>query len=82
MVRPLHSPEQPLRLTELATRVRLARQLVNARRMSPVAQADLSIARASLLQAIEAYVAELRLLGMPVPPRLRDELRLLRRLPS
>lgn len=80
-IRPLPRPEATSRLTERATAVRQAREMVHARRMPPVVRADLRIARSCLLEALEAYAAELRLLGMPIPPRLRDDLRLLRQLP-
>ncbi|WP_141818378.1 hypothetical protein [Ornithinimicrobium humiphilum] len=74
----MHPPEQPLRLTQLAAALRQARTVVQSRRTPPAAKAELAVARAALLDAAEAYVAELHLLRMPVPPRLRDELRLLR----
>ena len=74
------SPRTVPDLTQLAAKVRQARQLVQARRMAPGAPVDLVLARASLLEAMEDYAAELTTRGMPIPPRMRDDLRLLRQL--
>lgn len=65
-------------LTELASDVRMARQVVHARRMGPVVRGDLFEAQRSLLQAMEAYASELTVRRLPIPYRLRDDLRLQR----
>lgn len=70
--------EVPRSLIELATDVRRARQLVRARRLAPVARDELAGAQRSLLRAMEAYVSELVLRRLPVPPRLHADLRLQR----
>lgn len=69
---------EPRTLNELASDVRVARQLVQARRMAPVVPHDLVLAHDALLRAMEAYVAELTVRRLPIPPRLRDDLRLQR----
>jgi hypothetical protein len=65
-------------LAELAEDVRAARGEVTARRMSPVTQSSLISARQELLRVMEIYGDELVARRLPVPPQLRDELRLLR----
>ncbi len=67
-------------LSELATDVRRAREAVLARRVAPVVREDLVRAQRVLLAALEAYVAELVVRRLPVPHRLRDDLRLQREL--
>ena len=67
-------------LSVLATDVRRARQNVLARRMAPVVWEDLVRAQRTLLRAMEAYVSELVLRRLPIPHRLRDDLRLQREL--
>lgn len=75
---PVPDVEGPRSLTDLATDVRAARQVVHARRMDPVIRQDLVLAHHSLLQTMEAYVSELTARHLPIPHRLRDELRLQR----
>ena len=65
-------------LAEMAEDVRLARQEVAARRMSPVTQSSLLSARQELLRVMEVYSDELTARRLPVPPQLRDDLRLYR----
>lgn len=67
-------------LSELATDVRRAREAVLARRVAPVVWEDLVRAQRALLRAMEAYVVELGVRRLPVPHRLRDDLRLQREL--
>lgn len=74
-------PTQPARsrpksLRELATDVRLARQNVLVHRLSPVNGDHLVHAQRLLLQAMRDYACELTARGLPVPHRLRDDLRL------
>lgn len=67
-------------LTVLADHLRCARQeVVNLRAAVGSAQ-PLIAAHLSLLTALERYTAELVARRLPVPPRLRDELRLERSL--
>jgi hypothetical protein len=70
--------ESPRSLTELATEVRRAREHVLARRMAPATLQDLVKAQHALLQTMEAYVTELTVRHLPIPHRLRDDLRLQR----
>ena len=65
-------------LAEMAEDVRLAREEVAARRMSPVTQSSLLSARQELLRVMEVYSDELTARRLPVPPQLRDDLRLYR----
>ena len=65
-------------LAELADDVRVARAEVAEQRMSPVTQPDLLSARQELLRVMEIYSAELTARRLPIPPQLRDDLRLLR----
>ncbi|GAA2165467.1 hypothetical protein [Pedococcus bigeumensis] len=65
-------------LAECAEDVRAAREEVAARRMQPVTQTSLLSARRELLRVMEVYADELIARRLPVPPQLRDDLRLLR----
>ena len=69
-------PAPPRSLAEMAEDVRLARQEVAARRMSPVTQSSLLSARQELLRVMEVYSDELTARRLPIPPQLRDDLRL------
>lgn len=71
---PMRSPS----LAELAANIRVARQLVAAMRVAPVVQPMLLSARQALLRAMEAYALELTARRLPIPPQLRDDLRLQR----
>ncbi|HEV7147778.1 MAG TPA: hypothetical protein VGN48_12365 [Pedococcus sp.] len=71
---PMRSPT----LAELAANIRVARQLVAAMRVAPVVQPMLLSAREALLRAMEAYALELTARRLPIPPQLRDDLRLQR----
>jgi hypothetical protein len=76
---PIHGlrPSVPIRdLLELKSEVTVARETVRRRRRPPVVPADLTGAHADLTTALEAYTAELRRRRLPVPPHVRDELRL------
>lgn len=73
------SAERPT-LTQMAAAVRLAREGVHARRVAPVIQAELFCAHEALRKAMQAYADELTARRLPIPHRLRDELRLQRRL--
>jgi hypothetical protein len=72
-------PTGPMGLVELAARVRRARVSLHELRAVGVSPGDLRSARDGLLSAMEAYAAELTRRRVPIPPRLRDDLRLLRR---
>ncbi|MFD1053469.1 hypothetical protein [Terrabacter terrigena] len=65
-----------MQLTELLSRVRAARDDVHAQRTGKVDPALLLAARGVLLQSMERYAAELVRRGLPLPPMLRDDLRL------
>ena len=60
----------------MAEAVREARLEVAARRESPVTVSSLLSARQELLRVMEIYSDELIARRLPVPPQLRDELRL------
>jgi hypothetical protein len=66
-------------LTVLAADVRRAREEVQRLRGVP-ASAALHAAHESLLEAMERYAAALSVRHLPLPARLRDELRLQRRI--
>lgn len=68
----------PPTLAELAQAIRAARAEVRAMRVAPVVQTALLSARQTLLRAMEAYADELSVRRLPIPPRLRDDLRLQR----
>lgn len=72
--RPARSSAPDLRW--LFAKVTAAREEVRDHRQAPVTPADLSRAHADLTTALAAYAAELGRLNIPVPPRLRDEIRL------
>lgn len=57
-------------------KVTAAREEVRQRRRSPVTPKDLSQAHADLTAALAGYATELGRLNIPIPPRLRDEIRL------
>ena len=66
-------------LALLAEEMRVARERVRELRCGPPVVRDrLLAARQSLLVAMESYVAELTARRLPVPPKLRDDLRLQR----
>ena len=65
-------------LTDLWFAVQAARETVRARRSTPVLPLQLASAHRVLLAALEAYADELGRSRIPIPPRLRDELRLQR----
>ena len=71
---PVPSPRPAL--ADLRFDIQVARETVRVRRSSPVVPLQLASAHRSLLAALEAYADELRRRRLPVPPRLRDELRL------
>jgi hypothetical protein len=72
------SAPTPSTLSELAGDVRVAREEVRALRAVPVIVPDLLSARETLLRAMEAYADELTARHLPIPPQLRDDLRLQR----
>ena len=73
---PVPAPRRTL--AELAGDVRAARDEVAAQRVSPVVQPNLLSARQELLRVMELYSDELTTRRLPVPPQMRDDLRLLR----
>ncbi|GAA2740821.1 hypothetical protein GCM10009868_04470 [Terrabacter aerolatus] len=76
---PVESSRGP-QLAELMARVRAARSEVDVLRSGRVDPAMLVTARGVLLDALEGLAAELLRRRLPVPPALRDELRLQRRI--
>jgi hypothetical protein len=72
------APTLPPTLAELVEGIRSARAEVRLMRAAPVIQPNLLSARQRLLRAMEAYADELIVRHLPIPPRLRDELRLQR----
>ena len=65
-------------LADLRSDIQAARETVRLSRSTPVVPLQLASAHRSLLAALEAYADELDRRRIPVPPRLRDELRLQR----
>lgn len=76
--RPLSSSGRAL-LAELHAAMTSAQAEVAAHRRPPSDANLLTIARGHLVSAMTAYEEALTSLHLPVPPRLRDDLRLLRR---
>jgi hypothetical protein len=76
----LASPVQPEApsLGVLMGEIRAAREEVRTLRCAPVVPARLLSARQSLLHAMEAYADELTARHLPIPRKLRDDLRLQR----
>ena len=70
------APLRPPTLARLAADLRQAREDFRVTRLAPVVQVDLLSAREALLGAMEAYANALVARRLPVPPQLRDELRL------
>ena len=68
-------------LEVLMANIRAAREEVRVLRVAPVAHDRLLAARRALLGAMEAYADALVQRRLPIPPRLRDELRLQRDIP-
>ncbi len=75
---PLGIPPPGPQLEELVAAVRAARGDVDALRSGKVDPALLVTARGLLLDALESLAAELVRRRLPVPPALRDDLRLQR----
>lgn len=65
-------------LAVLTEELRTAREEVGRLRRGPIMHDQLSTAHVFLLRAMESYAAELTARGLPIPWRLRDELRLQR----
>ena len=65
-------------LADLRFDIQAARETVRARRSTPVLPLQLASAHRVLLAALEAYADELGRRRIPIPPGLRDELRLQR----
>ena len=63
-------------LAQMASDVRAARGQVAALRIQPVTQPSLLAARQDLLRLMEVYAGALVAKGLPIPPQLRDDLRL------
>jgi hypothetical protein len=65
-------------LAVLLSELQDARDEVDRLRQPPIVREQLSAARQSLLMAMESYAAELTARGLPIPWKMRDELRLQR----
>lgn len=63
-------------LAVLVAELQSARDEVERLRRPPIAHDQLLAARQSLLLAMDSYAAELTARGLPIPWKLRDELRL------
>ncbi len=63
-------------LAVLVEQLQSARGEVDRLRRPPIAHDQLLAARQSLLMAMDSYAAELTARGLPIPWKLRDELRL------
>jgi hypothetical protein len=76
------APPAPLqesdRIARLMRDLQTSREQVRALRRPPVVYGRLLLARQSLLRAMEAYADELTARRLPIPTRLRDDLRLQR----
>ena len=70
------APAPGAQLAELISGVRAARRDVQVLRAGKVDTALLVAARGVLLEAMENYANELVRRGLPMPPALRDDLRL------
>jgi hypothetical protein len=68
----------PATLDRLLQDLRVARDHFAVMRAAPLVQSSLLTARHSLLRAMGAYAEGLTARRLPIPPRLRDEMRLLR----
>jgi hypothetical protein len=80
VARPEASLDGPQVLTDLREVMELARAAVMVARRPPSLPTRLSAARGDYLAAMMEYERALTAFRLPVPPRLRDEARLLRRL--
>jgi hypothetical protein len=77
---PAGGPDLAEVLGELGDAMKLARKAFMVARRPPAGPIQLSTARDDYLAAMLAYEHALTVMRLPVPPRLRDEVRLLRRL--
>lgn len=76
---PLVAPPPARRcLAVLVEELRSAREEVGRLRQAPLVPGLLSTANQFLLTAMESYAAELTARGLPIPWKLRDDLRLQR----
>ena len=75
---PVAQPYAQRYLALLLDEVHKASDEVSRLRRAPLPPDRLAAARQSLLAALESYAAELTARRLPVPPRLRDDLRLQR----
>jgi hypothetical protein len=80
VARPVAAMDGPQVLTDLREVMNRARAAVMVARRPPVVPLQLSAARGDYLTAMLAYEQALTAFRLPVPHRLRDEARLLRRL--
>jgi len=76
--RPSPDPPQPYTLADLVSQVSAARARVRSLRAGTVDREQLQIAHGALLDAMERYAAELERRRLPIPPPLRDDIRLYR----
>lgn len=75
---PVAQPPGRRSLAVLVEELQTAREEVRRLRRGPNMHDRLSTAHQFLLRAMESYAAELAARGLPIPWRLRDELRLQR----
>ena len=76
--RPPADPPHPDTLAELRSQVTAARAQVRSLRAGAVDRDQLQGAHGLLLTAMESYAAELDRRRLPIPPALRDDIRLYR----
>ncbi|MFC7598338.1 hypothetical protein ACFQU3_23720 [Terrabacter sp. GCM10028922] len=77
---PAATPDLAEVLSGLGEAMTLARRVFMAARRPPAGPMQLKNARDDYLATMLAYEQALTVMRLPVPPRLRDEVRLLRRL--
>lgn len=69
-------------LTDLRKAMKVAQRVMMVARRPPDVPVQLTAVRGDYLPSVLAYERALSTFALPVPPRLRDEARLLRRLTS
>ena len=76
----LSGPAERGRLAASLREIDVARGRLRAGRQVGARSTDVQRLRSELLSALEGYAAQITRLGAPIPPRLRSEIELYRRL--